>query len=212
MVHRLSQNWHRIAVHGIGILLLLGIVSDYLQNDSLINRTLMLRAGSVGLIFLVASFACTPINVIFGWPKIIQVRRSLGLYSVLFIAIHLVVYAVLDNYLDLELIVRDIGERRAMLVGLAGFVLLLPLAATSTRGWQRRLGKRWRLLHALVYVAVPLAVLHYLWLDRDIINVPILFAVVVGLLLLIRLPPIRDLVRQSRLWLRARHARKPVAS
>jgi sulfoxide reductase heme-binding subunit YedZ len=105
--------------------------------------------------------------------------------------------------------VRDIAERRSMIVGMAAFLLLLPLAATSTRGWQRRLGKRWRTLHRLVYVALPLAVLHFYWLERDFIDLPVLSALIVGVLLLVRLPPIRRIVTQSRRWLETRFVASP---
>jgi hypothetical protein len=115
----LKDNWHRLIVHAAGIFPLFTFAADYLQNDSLVNRTLILRAGTLGLIFLVASFACTPISIVFGWNKATRFRRSLGLYGVLYITIHLFIYAVLDNALDFDLIVRDIGERRSMLVGLA---------------------------------------------------------------------------------------------
>ena len=111
-------------------------------------------------------------------PRAIQVRRALGLYAFAFICIHVAVYAVAENGLDVNLIVRDLDERRAMLIGFAGFLLLIPLAVTSTAGWQRRLGKRWRTLHRLVYAAAILSVWHYLWLDRDIITTPLIYAVI----------------------------------
>lgn len=88
--------------------------------------------------------------------------------------------------MDLELILRDLQERRAMWVGTISFALLIPLALTSTRGWQRRLGRRWKILHRLVYVALPLALVHYFWLERDIITAPILFTLAVAVLLLLR--------------------------
>jgi sulfoxide reductase heme-binding subunit YedZ len=90
------------------------------------------------------------------------------LYGFLYAVVHVWNYAVWENGLDWELIARDLEERRAMAVGLLALLALIPLAATSTRGWQRRLGKRWRTLHRLVYVAVPLSVWHFLWLERDI--------------------------------------------
>jgi sulfoxide reductase heme-binding subunit YedZ len=96
-----------------------------------------------------------------------------------------------ENTFYFDLIWRDLGERRAMLIGLVAFLLLVPLAITSTRGWQRRLGKRWRTLHRLVYLAIPLSVWHYLWLDRDFITVPLIYAGIVGILLLVRLPLVR---------------------
>ncbi|MCC7448900.1 MAG: sulfoxide reductase heme-binding subunit YedZ [Anaerolineae bacterium] len=194
----LKNNWHRLIVHIAGLLPLITVISDYVQDDPMVNRALMLRTGSLGLLLLVASFACTPVAIVSGWSKATQIRRALGLYGFLYIALHLLIYAVFENALELPLILRDIGERRAMLVGLAGFVLLIPLAITSTRGWQRRLGRRWRALHRLIYVAVPLAVLHYLLLDRDFIDVPVRYAVVVGILLVVRLPPIRRVITQSR--------------
>jgi len=164
----------------------------------MVNRSLMLRTGSLGLVFLVASFACTPAAIVTGWSKATQIRRALGLYGFLYVALHLLIYAVFENALELPLIVRDIGERRAMLVGLAGYVLLIPLAITSTRGWQRRLGRRWRVLHRLIYVAVPLAILHYLLLDRDFIDIPVRYAVVVSILLIVRMPPVRRAIAQAR--------------
>ena len=75
-----------------------------------------------------------------------------------------------------------------MPIGIAAFLLLIPLAFTSTRGWQRRLGRRWVSLHRLVYLVLPLSVWHYLWLDRDFITWPIIYAVIVAILLIIRLP------------------------
>lgn len=192
------NNWHRLVVHIAGLLPLVMVISDYVQDDPMVNRSLMLRTGSLGLVFLVASFACTPAAIVTGWSKATQIRRALGLYGFLYVALHLLIYAVFENALELPLILRDIGERRAMLVGVAGFVLLIPLAITSTRGWQRRLGRRWRVLHRLIYVAVPLAILHYLLLDRDFIDIPVRYAVVVSILLIVRMPPVRRAIAQAR--------------
>jgi sulfoxide reductase heme-binding subunit YedZ len=202
----LKNNWHRVIAHGAGILPLFVLANDYLQEDPLLNRTWMLRTGAFGLIFLVASFACTPLSNITGWTRITQIRRPLGLYGFAYATMHLFVYAFLDNEFSLNLVLRDLQERRAMSVGLAALLLLVPLAITSTRGWQRRLGKRWRTLHRLIYLAIPLAVLHYLLLDRDFIDLPLLYAAIVGILLVLRLPPIRRAVVQARHWLEARQA------
>jgi len=158
--------------------------------------TVMLRTGSAGLLLLVASFACTPISRLFSWQRPIQIRRALGLYGFLYTVLHIWNYAVWENGLDWELIARDLEERRAMAVGLLALLCLIPLAATSTRGWQRRLGKRWRKLHRLVYVAVPLSVWHYLWLERDIITVPVIYAGVVAALLALRVPVVRRALRR----------------
>lgn len=188
-----KRNWHYLIVHGAGIGSLLVLAYFYLSG-SLVNpiRYFVLRSGTIGLIFLVASLACTPARRLFSWPGAIQIRRALGLYGFLYITIHFAVYLFWENSLYWELIWRDLGERKAMPIGIAAFILLIPLAATSTRGWQRRLGKRWRILHRLVYLALPLSVWHYFWLDRDFKTWPWVFAIIVALLLALRLPVVRN--------------------
>jgi len=190
-VRWLRQNWHRLLTHLGALLPLFVIVFAYLA-DRLVNPTryVILQTGIMGLALLVASLACTPVRNLLGWQGAIQIRRALGLYSFLYITLHLVAYAILENDLDFAIIWRDLGERRAMAIGIVAFLLLIPLAITSTRGWQRRLGRRWRQLHRLIYLAAPLSVWHYLWLDRDFIRTPLIYAMIVVLLLLLRLPVI----------------------
>lgn len=183
----LKRNGHRALAHGVGVLTLMWLGAVYIWRlEPLPERFVMLRSGALGLMLLVASFACTPVSR-WVWPPAVQVRRALGLYAFTHISVHLLVYAVAENGLDFELILRDLDERRAMLIGLVAFILLIPLAVTSTAGWQKRLGKRWRVLHRLIYLAAPLSVWHYLWLDRDIIIWPLVYAVLVGTLLGVRL-------------------------
>ncbi len=182
----LARHWLRVVVHGVGVALLAWLGAVYAFGLApLPDRYVMLLSGTLGLIFLTASLACTPLRWA-GFARVGQVRRALGLYAFAFISIHLAVYAVAENGLDAALILRDLDERRAMLIGFAAFVLLIPLAVTSTAGWQRRLGRRWRTLHRLVYAAAVLSVWHYLWLDRDILTTPILYALIVGALLAVR--------------------------
>lgn len=189
-------NGFRAAAHAAGLLPLAWMLLDFTLHfgDYAANRNLMLRAGSVGLILLVASFACSPLARVLRRPQLTQMRRALGLYGFAFVCIHLLVYLWLDNDFVLELVLRDLDERRAMAIGMAAFAALLPLALTSTAGWQRRLGRRWRLLHKLIFVALPLSVWHYLWLDRDFITVPLAFGAVVLALFVLRLvrraPPV----------------------
>jgi len=194
----LRDNWHRVLAHGAGLFTLAWLALDYVTQEDIFtfNRTVMLRTGSAGLALLVAAFACTPVGRLFGWQRPVQVRRALGLYAFLYSVLHVWNYAVWENGMDLALIARDLEERQAMSVGLLALLALIPLAATSTRGWQRRLGKRWRTLHRLVYVAVPLSVWHYLWLERDIITLPVVYAAVVGGLLALRLPALRHALRR----------------
>lgn len=184
----LRRNWQRVLVHGACIVALAYVAYFYLYVELATPvRFVMLRTGTIGLILLVASFACTPVARWLHWQGAVQIRRALGLYGFLFILLHLFAYAYGDNELDWELFVRDLGERRSMLIGTTAFVLLIPLALTSTRGWQRRLGRRWKILHWLIYLAIPLAVLHYLLLDRDIITLPLLYAFVVAVLFALRI-------------------------
>jgi sulfoxide reductase heme-binding subunit YedZ len=196
----LKHNWHRAFAHALALAPLIALAIDYLRDDLTATpaRFLTLRTGSAGLVLLVAALACTPVNTLFGWRRAIQIRRALGLYAFLYITLHLLIYAVYDGELDFELIWRDLQERRAMSVGLVGFLLLVPLALTSTNGWQRRLGKRWRMLHWLVYLAAPLSVLHFFWLDRDIKHEPMMYAAVVGVLLALRLRPVRRAILRLR--------------
>lgn len=196
----LRRGWHHILANALALAPLALLAFEYVRGDldATLNRDLTLRTGSAGLLLLAASFACTPLNTLFGWRWAIQVRRTLGLYGFGYVALHLLSYAALDALFDFELIWRDVGERRSMLVGFVAFLALVPLAITSTRGWQRRLGHGWKRLHRLVYVALPLSVLHYLWLDRDIIWLPLVYAAAIAILLTIRIPPLRRAIARAR--------------
>jgi sulfoxide reductase heme-binding subunit YedZ len=163
-----------------------------------LDRHLVIRFGAVGLAFLIAAFSITPISILTGKTNLKPIRRPLGVYGFCYIALHLLAYAWLSNYLDWAFILRDIGERRAMSVGLLAFVLLIPLALTSTNGWQKRLGRRWKVLHRLVYFAVPLSILHYFWLERDIRDWVFVYAALVTVLFILRLPPIRQAIARRR--------------
>jgi sulfoxide reductase heme-binding subunit YedZ len=163
-----------------------------------LDRHLVIRFGAVGLAFLVASFSITPISILSGRTNLKPIRRPLGVYGFCYMALHILAYAWLSNGFDWGLILRDIGERRAMSVGLLAWVLLIPLALTSTNGWQRRLGRRWKVLHRLVYFAIPLSILHYLWLERDIKDWVLVYGAMVIFLFTIRLPAIRRALARRR--------------
>jgi sulfoxide reductase heme-binding subunit YedZ len=187
------NDWLRLITHGLAALPLLLMIVDYARDNLTVNpiQALTLRTGETGLILLVASLACTPLSIIAGWKALLTLRRPLGLWGFAYIVLHLLIFLVVDFGLDMNLIVAEISEKRYIIAGLAGFLLLLPLAITSTRGWQRRLGKNWKSLHRLVYLAVPLGVLHFFWLVKADIREPLIFALLVGGLLLLRLPPIK---------------------
>ncbi|MEP7190923.1 MAG: ferric reductase-like transmembrane domain-containing protein, partial [Roseiflexaceae bacterium] len=122
------------------------------------------------------------------------------------------IFSVLDYGLDWQLIQQAIIEKRYVLVGFTAFLLLLPLAITSTKGWQRRIGKRWKRLHQAVYLAAPLAVIHFVWLVKADIREPLMYGAAVAALLLLRLPPIRRAITTLRYRLPSRdRAAKPAA-
>ena len=186
--------WRNILVHILAALPLLLTAYEYVTNTLpiVLDRHLVIRFGAVGLAFLIAAFSITPISILSGKTNLKPIRRPLGVYGFCYIALHLLAYAWLSNGFDWDLILRDIGERRAMSVGLLAFALLIPLALTSTNGWQKRLGRRWKLLHRLVYFAVPLSILHYFWLERDIKDWVLVYLGLVIVLFIVRLPAIRQ--------------------
>jgi sulfoxide reductase heme-binding subunit YedZ len=155
-------------------------------------------SGKSALVFLVASLAITPLRRLTRFNELIRARRILGLLAFFYALLHFLVYAVLDQALELTYVAEDIAERPYILVGFTALVILLPLAITSTRGWIRRLGKNWTRLHRLVYLAAGLGVLHFFWLVKADLREPLIFASVLGILLVLRLPPVaRRLARRS---------------
>lgn len=187
-------------IHALAIAPLALTAYEYVTNTLpiVLDRHLVIRFGAVGLAFLIASFSITPIGILTGKTNLVPLRRSLGVYGFCYITLHFLSYAWFSNGFDWALILRDIGERRAMSAGLLALALLLPLALTSTNGWQKRLGRRWKVLHRLVYFAVPLSVLHYFWLERDIKDWVLIYATLVAILFAVRLPAIRRVVARTR--------------
>ena len=141
------------------------------------------------LTFLCITLAVTPLRRLTGWQQLIRVRRMLGLFAFFYACAHLVTYVWFDQWFSLEEIAKDIWKRPFITVGFAAFVLLVPLAITSTNRMMRRLGRRWSQLHRLVYVIVILGVAHFWWLkeDKNDLSEPWLFCGIVVALLLFRL-------------------------
>jgi len=189
-----------VLVHVLATVPLALTAYEYLTDTLpiVLDRHLIIRFGATGLAFLVASFSITPISNFFSKTYLIPLRRWLGVYAFCYLVLHFLAYAWLSNGFDWALIWRDIGERRAMSVGLLALALLTPLALTSTNGWQKRLGKRWKVLHRLVYLAVPLSLLHYFWLERDIQDWVWVYIIGVTALFIVRLPTIRRTISHWR--------------
>lgn len=144
--------------------------------------------GTTVLVALFLTLLVTPLRRITGWSELIRVRRLIGLTAFWYALVHFLSYLVFDQLLSLPDIVADVAEHPWVLVGFASFLLLIPLAVTSTAGWVRRLGgRRWRQLHRLVYPAAVGGVLHYLWLVKKDVRDPVYFAVALTLILALRL-------------------------
>jgi sulfoxide reductase heme-binding subunit YedZ len=157
-------------------------------------REATLRTGKAALILLVASLACTPVNIVFRYKPVLKLRRPLGLYSFMYASIHFAIFIGVDYFFNFELIKDALFEKRYALVGLVAGLILLALAVTSTVGWQRRLKKNWKRLHKFVYAAGILAVLHFIWLVKQGVLEPWIWAGVVFVLLLLRYKPIKQRV------------------
>lgn len=146
-------------------------------------ETIQLQTGRWALRFLLITLAVTPVRRVFHWNVVIQYRRMFGLFAFFYASLHFATYIVLDQYFAWDAMVADVFRRPFITVGFAAFVLMVPLALTSTKGWIRRLGRRWQLLHRLVYVSAVCAVVHFIWKVKLVIGDPVLYAGVLIVLL-----------------------------
>jgi sulfoxide reductase heme-binding subunit YedZ len=143
--------------------------------------------GKWVLRFLVLTLAITPARRSFGWNWLQRYRRTFGLFAFTYACLHLLTYAVLDVELTWSDMVEDVLERKYITIGMTAFALMLPLALTSTRGWIRRLGKRWVVLHRAVYAIVVLGTIHFWMAVKQDITEPFVYAVLFAALLGYRL-------------------------
>ncbi|MBK7219089.1 MAG: sulfoxide reductase heme-binding subunit YedZ [Candidatus Promineofilum sp.] len=190
----------RVAYHAVGLFPLAWLLFDFwfglLGAEPI--RAMILRTGKAAIILLTLSLVATPAGWLFRWKDATTVRRPLGLYAFMYVCLHFLIFIWLDYALIVPLIVEEIVARRYALVGFAAFLLLIPLAVTSTKGWQKRLGKRWKMLHKVVYLIAVLAVVHYIWLVKNAYTQPLIFAAAVGLLLLLRVPAVKQALLRAR--------------
>ncbi len=140
--------------------------------------------GDWTLIFLLVTLAITPLRKLTGQLWLIRFRRMFGLFAFFYVALHFLTYIWLDKFFDLHEMLKDMAKRRFITVGFTGFVLLVPLAITSTTGWIRRLGgKRWQSVHRLIYFSAVAGVIHYYWLVKADVRKPLEYALVLALLM-----------------------------
>lgn len=147
------------------------------------------NTGDWTLYFLCITLAITPLRRLTKWNWLIKMRRMLGLYAFFYASLHFTTFFWFDHFFDLQEMLKDVAKRPFILVGFSAFVLLIPLAVTSTNGMVKRLGgKRWQLLHRLIYVIAPLGILHFWWMKagKHDFSQPILCGAIVATLLLSR--------------------------
>lgn len=164
--------------------LIFALLTDQLGANPI--EELTRETGEWTLRLLLITLCMTPLRRITSWRWPLRVRRMLGLFAFFYVCVHLATYIWLDQFFDWSEILRDIYKRRFITVGMLAFVLLLPLALTSTNAMMKRLGRNWTRLHQLVYVIPALGVLHFWWLVKADVREPLVYAVLLVLLLAVR--------------------------
>jgi sulfoxide reductase heme-binding subunit YedZ len=146
-------------------------------------EAIQLTTGSWALQFLLITLAITPARRLTGWNALIQYRRMLGLFAFFYGCLHFTSYIVLDRYFDWGSVIGDVRKRPFITVGFTAWLLMVPLALTSTKGWIRRLGRKWQTLHRLIYVSAIFAVIHFIWKVKVVTGAPVVYALILVILL-----------------------------
>jgi sulfoxide reductase heme-binding subunit YedZ len=170
-------------------------------------RATELRTGQAGLILLIITLAVTPLRRFTGWNRLGGYRRMLGLFAFFYICLHFLDWLGVDQFFALKYIGKDIVKRPYITVGFASFLLMIPLAITSSSRMVRRLGKRWAQLHALVYVAALGGIIHFVWEVKADLGEPTTYGLIVVALLLLRFVP-REVFGLVRGWRPVRAAKE----
>ncbi len=194
-----KRRWAHAALVALGLAPLAGLALGALRGALGANpvETLTHATGAWTLRLLLATLAITPLRRFTGWSCLAPWRRSLGLLAFLYATLHLTTFLALDLGFALGRLAEEVAERPYVTLGFSALLLLVPLAITSTRGWQRRLGRRWLTLHRLVYGAAVLGVLHFVWLVKADLAEPLAYGAVLGGLFASRLAR-RRAVRSKR--------------
>ena len=185
----MSKRWIKVPVFLLCLvpaaLLVRGMLTGSLGANP--AETIQLQTGRWALKFLLISLAVTPVRRLTGWNIVIQYRRMIGLFAFSYATLHFSAYWAFDLNFAFGAMAGDVLKRPFIALGFSAFLLLVPLALTSTKGWIRRLGRRWTLLHRLVYIAATLAVIHFAWKVKVFTGDPVVYAAVLIVLLGFRL-------------------------
>jgi sulfoxide reductase heme-binding subunit YedZ len=186
----LVSKWTKVVVFLICLIPFADLLWRFIQGNLGINpvETLQHGTGDWTIRFIVFTLCITPFRKLFKLPDLIRFRRMLGLFAFFYVSLHFLTYLGPDQSFDLSGMWKDVAKRPFITVGFAAFVSLIPLAITSTAGWIRRMGgKRWQMLHRLIYFAAVCGVVHYYWLVKSDVRKPLFYGALVGILLLFRL-------------------------
>jgi sulfoxide reductase heme-binding subunit YedZ len=186
----LTSKWTKVAVFLLCLIPFSDLVWRIIKSNLGANPVEFLQhaTGDWTLRFLVFTLCITPFRKLFKLPDLIRFRRMLGLFAFFYVCLHFITYLGPDQQFDLAGMWKDVAKRPFITVGFAGFVLLIPLAITSTAGWIRRLGgKRWQMLHRAIYFTAVFGIIHYYWLVKSDVRKPVFYGALVGILLLWRL-------------------------
>jgi sulfoxide reductase heme-binding subunit YedZ len=186
----LKSRWLKAAVFVLCLAPLLYLLWRFYKQDLTANPTEFLQhaTGDWAIRFIVITLAVTPLRKLLRQHDLIRFRRMFGLYAFFYGSLHFLTYLWFDKLFDMQEILKDVGKRPFITAGFTAFLCMLPLALTSTRGWIRRMGgKAWQRLHRLVYLAGIAAAVHYYWLVKSDVRLPLLYASLVAILLLYRL-------------------------
>lgn len=192
------------------ILLLIHYYTDNLTADPI--REITLRTGKTALVLLILSLAVTPLMTWFDWKFLTPSRRPLGLYAFFYVCLHLLTFVYLDYGLQWAFIVEGIAEKRYALVGFTAWLLMIPLAITSTKAAQKRMGQRWKKLHKLAYLIGILAIIHYIWLVKNAYTQPVLYGSILFILLISRWQPVKQRIIEWRRKLKRRTSQRPAVT
>ena len=182
----LTSRWTKPIVFVLCLAPLAGIAWPFLWHATIPDPAAFIQhaTGDWILRFLVITLTITPLRKIAGVPEMIRFRRMLGLFAFFYACLHFLTYIGFDKLFDLSEIWKDVAKRPYITVGFTAFVLLIPLAITSTAGWIRRLGgRRWQMLHRLIYVSAICGVIHYYWLVKSAVIRPLIYGAIVAVLL-----------------------------
>ena len=186
----LTSKWTKVAVFLLCLAPLFVLVWRALHHDLSANPIEFIThfSGDWTMRFLIITLAVTPLRKILRLPQLIRFRRMLGLFAFFYACLHFSTWIGLDKFFDFAEMWKDVQKRRFITVGFLGFVLMIPLAITSTAGWIRRLGgRRWQVLHRAIYFSAIAGVIHYYWLVKSDHRKPLQYAFLVGILLAWRL-------------------------